>query len=208
MHVSFIGPQGSGKSTQLKMLATMGYHPFVMSDILTAAQASDPEFAKTSALCMVRGELVPTPVTFPKYVEAIAPKIQDQLNIAIDGMPRDLEQVQLQHGHLRLHDYDSMYLLFVLHPENETAIEIAKYRIAKRVKEMLANGEQPRADDLDPVKVHKRLTTYFSNLPGMLDYLSGTGAIVHQIDAYPAPDKVSMQIKACLHTNEEAKQVA
>jgi adenylate kinase len=89
MNILFLGPSGSGKGTQAKLLVEKyGFKYVVMGDLLRAAANSKPEVKEI----LSQGKLVPTELTFGLVKEAIGGRME---NVILDGFPRTLDQYEL-----------------------------------------------------------------------------------------------------------------
>ncbi len=94
MKILMIGPQGSGKSTQAKLLAEYLNIPVISTgDIFREAAQSGSELGQMVKKIMEEGKLVDDETTFKIAEERLA-KSDMQNGFILDGYPRNIEQVK------------------------------------------------------------------------------------------------------------------
>ena len=86
-----MGPQGSGKGTQAKLLAQQyGLKHISMGDVLRKEIALGSDIGKVIEGYMNKGELIPMHIN-----NALAKKLLDEnKNVLLDGYPRNVEQAE------------------------------------------------------------------------------------------------------------------
>lgn len=98
MRVVLVGPPGSGKGTQAKLLATHYRIPQISTgDIFRASIAAATEFGRRAKHYMDAGELVPDEVTIAIVRDRLA---QDDTSpgFLLDGFPRTVPQAEALRG--------------------------------------------------------------------------------------------------------------
>jgi adenylate kinase len=89
MNILFLGPSGSGKGTQAKLLVEKyGFKYVVTGDLLRAAAINREDIRQI----LKEGRLVPASISFELIKEAIGEKME---NVILDGFPRTLDQYEL-----------------------------------------------------------------------------------------------------------------
>lgn len=155
------GAQGSGKDKQAELLeATFlgrSCKPIVlsMSDILEKTEDEEVR------AIMSRGDPVRCERLKPLFDERMTRALAEGHDVLIaNGYPRyttrqvdDFAELARKHGCRTI----------VVHIR--AALELCRNRIVRRAREMEEVGKTPRADDLDPVAVEKRLGHYFRTQP-------------------------------------------
>ncbi|MBI2085793.1 nucleoside monophosphate kinase [Candidatus Daviesbacteria bacterium] len=147
MKILLIGPQGSGKSTQAKLLAEFLKVPFIsMGDIFRKISSEDSELGRRVKEILDSGQLVDDRITS----ETVKQRLQEkdcQDGFVVDGYPRTENQ-------LRNFDpsFDKVFYLDV--PEEEV------------IKRLLARGRSDDAYEL----IKKRLDLYYQQTQSLLDY--------------------------------------
>ncbi len=93
MKMIFMGPPGSGKGTQSKVIAKdLGIAHISMGDILREAIKNETEVGKKAAQYLKEGKLVPDEVVNEIAKEAI--KKNAEKGFVLDGYPRTVKQAQ------------------------------------------------------------------------------------------------------------------
>ncbi len=94
MNLIFLGPPGSGKSTQAKMLAEfLGIPCLTVGDLLFYASKADTEEAKEIKRHMEEGTLVEEELTLKILNEQLKSDSYEN-GVIIDGFPRNIEQAK------------------------------------------------------------------------------------------------------------------
>lgn len=93
MNLVLLGPQGSGKGTQAKILVDkFGFYYFEMGSFLR-------ELAKTDSLIYEyqnkKGKLVPDDMFFFAMKELLKGKVDEKNNLLLDGFPRAISQYEI-----------------------------------------------------------------------------------------------------------------
>src|SRR3989304_451011 len=95
MKLILIGPPGSGKGTQAKMLAEKLNIPHISTgDILREAVKNSTELGRKAQVFMDKGELVPDDVIVEMVKERIS-QADCKNGYIFDGFPRTLHQAQM-----------------------------------------------------------------------------------------------------------------
>jgi len=92
--IIFLGPPGSGKGTQAKLLADKyGFSHIATGDIFRWHMSNNTELGKRIREYLERGELVPDDITSEVVDDAIARSMNSR-GIILDGYPRTMVQVE------------------------------------------------------------------------------------------------------------------
>lgn len=175
MKILLIGPQGSGKSTQGKLLAEFLQIPYISTgDIFRQIAAKDSVEGEKIKQIIESGNLVDDQTTAKLLEERI--KYEDfQQGFILDGYPRNLEQVKF------LPDLNFDKVLYINVPEQEV------------VERLLKRG---RPDDTEE-GVKRRLNLYREQTQPLLDYYKTQGVLI-EIDGTGDIQKVQDEIKKSL----------
>src|SRR3990167_5854125 len=155
MKFILLGPQGSGKSTQAKMLANKYGIPHIeMGQLLRDKMQETDHDAKLVREAMEGGTLVPSEITI-RTLNSRLSKSDCNRGFVLDGYPRNEEQIQnLPEG------IDKV--IYVNVPDDE-----AVARLSKRA----------RADDTPQVLL-KRLDIYHQETEPLLTHFRERGSLI------------------------------
>ena len=190
--VIFIGPQGSGKGTQIEKLKTVleGRDRRRVVDIQTgrrfrALAATQETFAEDKiALTLNTGVLQPDFITTVLWGRAMMDQLDDKSHLLIDGFPRTVGQIP---------DLEDAFQFF-----GRTTIEIINLETPEAlVRERIHS--RARADDTEH-SIEERLRWYREDTLPVLAYLRNRPlTVVHDLDGTDTIDGVHAQIIAALN---------
>ncbi len=174
IRVLLAGPQGSGKTTQAKLLADrLNLCLIKMGDILRQKAAEDSELGQNVRNLIDQGILVPSEWSSPlvkEYVESLScPQ-----GMVVDGYPRTLDQLGL---------YDPKY----------THVVLLQVSDQLGVQRLLERG---RSDDT-PEVINERLREYHAETEPVLEYYRKQGIVI-EVDASQSIEAVDEAIVAAL----------
>lgn len=175
MKILLIGPQGSGKSTQGKLLAQYLNILFISTgDIFREIALEDSEEGKRIKQIMNSGQLIDDQTTVGLVKERVQ-KDDCKDGFILDGFPRNLEQAQ------EIEDLGFDKVLFFKLPEDAV------------LERLLKRG---RADDtLESIKT--RLGLYYQQTEPLLKYYKDKG-ILTEIDGVGDVDDIQTSIRQAL----------
>ncbi|MDP3948127.1 MAG: nucleoside monophosphate kinase [bacterium] len=177
MKILLIGPQGSGKSTQGKLLAQYLGVPYISTgDILRDIASQDTPEGKQIKQIIELGKLVDD-ITMRDLVKRRLEQSDCQNGFVIDGYPRSAEQADL----FTAHDFKLDKAVYLQVPE-------------EKVVERLMN--RGRADDT-PELIKVRLENYNNKISNLLDFLEGMKILV-KIDDIGSLEDIQQRIRETL----------
>ncbi len=191
MRLILLGPPGAGKGTQAQRLVEKhGIVQLSTGDMLRAAVKAGTEIGRQAKAVMDAGQLVSDAIVVGVVADRIG-QPDCAKGFILDGFPRTVPQAEalskmLASKGLKL---DSVIELKV----DEEALVA---RMENRVRETIAAGGQPRADD-NPDAFRKRLVEYREKTAPLSTYYAGTGELV-VLDGMQPIDTVAGEIDRAL----------
>jgi adenylate kinase len=182
-----LGPQGAGKGTQAKRIATAYDIPHVSTgDMFRAAISAGSELGQTVQGILARGDLVPDGVTIAMIQERLA---SADNGFVLDGFPRNLAQAEALDDTLGAISRVLDAILFFELPD-----DIATARMLKRAQ------EEDRPDDT-PEVIARRLELYHSETEPIVEHYRATGKLV-PLHAERSVDEVWAEVQEALERLE------
>jgi len=183
--IFFIGPQGSGKGTQAKILAKrLNFFYWEMGGILREVAAqSTPLGAKVKQL-IESGVLLKDEDLY-EVVKTRLNQINISQGVIFDGIPRRLGQAEFLTGFLEKQGRKDFITLYVTLPKEES------------VKRIMARAEKEKRADDTMEKVEYRLQQYYNETLPVVDYLKQHTQFF-EIDGRPNIEEVATEINRAL----------
>ena len=187
--IIFIGPQGSGKGTQVERLLAAGEavaHPQLLIEtgrLFRELSALDTEAAQHIKAALGTGELLPDVVTNTLVVQQVLRQLTADMRLLFDGYPRNQAQAAT--------------LLQLLDFFGRTTVDVIHIRLSDVVatQRLLERG---RVDDT-PAVIETRLATYHAHTEPLLAwYEEQSNVTVHTLDGDTEIDALHEQITAVL----------
>jgi adenylate kinase len=187
VNVLLLGPQGSGKGTQAKLISkTYGISQIATGDMIREMKELDTPVGREVKAVYDAGELVND--------DLIIRMIRDRLDrgdtipgFVLDGFPRNMAQAEALDALLRELDRDIDVVFEFQVADRETLIE----RMLKRA------AEEDRSDDT-PEAIRRRLEIYNEQTAPLLEYYRSTRGNVVGIHADRPIDQVFAEIREAL----------
>jgi adenylate kinase len=191
MNLLVLGPQGSGKGTQAKRIASDYSVPHVSTgDMFRAAIAAGTELGKQVEPILASGELVPDKLTVALIRERLS-QPDAEAGFVLDGFPRNLAQAEALDTTLGEIGRSLDAILFFDVPD-----EVGMERALKRAE------LEGRADDTPDV-IAKRLEIYHAETEPIVEHYRATGKLV-PLHADRSIDEVWGEISSALEQLGEA----
>lgn len=166
MNIIILGPQGSGKTTQAKLLAqnlgVMSVSAGVVSRQIASENTAEGRLVKSY---IDKGELTPDDILF-KRIGQIFSSPEAIKGLVLDGFPRNKEQLAQIENHFQKHGGQIDKVIYINLSEDEGV-----KRIMGRVK------SEGRADDT-PEAIARRLQIYHEKTLPIIDYYRQHGKLI------------------------------
>ncbi len=183
--IFFIGPQGSGKGTQAKILATkLDFFHWDNGAICRQAAKMDNEIGREVKETMEKGVYLSDELLL-KVARQKLDSIPAEQGVIFDGIPRRLSQAEFLMELLPKQGRNNFITLF---------LDIPKQESVKRI--MLRAQREHRADDTREA-VEKRLQQYYEQTLPILDFMKQHGKFM-KIDGLGTIEEISAKINSAL----------
>jgi adenylate kinase len=182
MRMLILGPQGSGKGTQAKLLAgSRALAHVATGDILRSAIADGTELGRRVAPILERGDLVPDEL----MIDLIRERLERENGFVLDGFPRTIPQAEALEAMLAEigKPLDAVVLLSV-------SDDVATERLHAR---SISEG---RADD-SPEAIRNRLRLYHELTEPLVERYRDDGTLV-AVDGEGTVEEVASLIEEAL----------
>ena len=185
MRIVFLGPPGSGKGTQAKLLARrLGVPAVSTGDMLREAVRRQTELGRRAKAIMEAGELVPDDVVIGLIRERIG-MADAAPGFILDGFPRTVEQAQALDGLLEDHGTPLDAVVNLVVPE------------ATLLERLIGRAEQEGRSDDRPETIRERLRVYGLKNDPLVAFYEAAGLLT-RVDGFGAVDDVSSRIDRVL----------
>ena len=199
-----LGPQGSGKTTQAKLLAKRtGFALFGAGDVLREIAREDSELGRTVHQTVnVEGHLVPPELISDVIKEKVATVPKDG-GLILDGYPRNLSQYELFKHFWPETGRGEYQVVFIEVPDEEAVKRLTRRVACENCGAVYTDGTMERCakcgarlirrPDDTPEAIRTRLQSFYSETVPMIQAMEADGKVVH-IDGTPPIDEVHRTI--------------
>jgi adenylate kinase len=165
-NILLLGPQGAGKGTQGKLIASEHGIPHVATgDMLRAAMAAGTELGRAVKPIYDAGGLVPDDLMIALIRERLGDEDARE-GFVLDGFPRTMPQAEALEEMLREIGRELDVAL-----EFQVPDQVGRERMLKRA------AEEGRTDDT-PEAIHERLRLYHEETEPLIEYYRTRGNLV------------------------------
>ncbi len=213
MNLIILGPQGSGKGTQAKMLAEKyGLEKIEVGDLLRELAQTDSDLGRrVDRLVNKKGELAPFKIVLNLIKNKIQQLPEDQ-GFILDGAPRALDEAKVEEELFVKFNRPISKVIYLDIPVEETVARLSKRRTCKECDKPLILGVDVHSDkdkcpdcggeiyqrqDDTPAKIHHRLEIYNNETLPVVEYFREKGILV-EVDGVGGIEEVFEKILAKL----------
>lgn len=183
--IFFIGPQGSGKGTQAKLLAKkLGFFHWDMGGILREVASSGSDLGKKVKEQIDSGVLLGDDLLL-EVAKAKLSTINAHMGVVFDGIPRRLWQAEFLMEFLKAQGRSNFAAIFLDIPKDET------------LKRLLLRAEKEKRADDTKEKIEFRLQQYYEDTIPVVEYLKKQTSFF-EIDGQPEINEVTTNINKAL----------
>jgi adenylate kinase len=187
VNILLLGPQGSGKGTQAKLISrTYGIPQIATGDMIREIKELDTELGRRVREIYDRGDLVDDE-TIVDLIESRLDRGDTIPGFILDGFPRNTPQAEALDALLSRLDRN-LHVVFELQVGDR---EVLLERLAKRA------ADEGRTDDT-PDAIRKRLEIYERETAPLVEYYRSTRGNVVGIHADRPVDDVFAEIRVAL----------
>lgn len=208
-NIIILGPPGSGKGTQAKILAQdLGYFYFGMGDLMRKEAQKGTDLGKKFQAIWNKseGKLVTEEDTQELFLKTIKTLKQDQ-GIVFDGYPRS----QVQAEHLKKSISEENIVVLNIEVSNVSLIQRVKNRqicgncgqiyLDQKLKQCNScEGKLIRREEDSPEVIQKRLQVYKTETEPLIKYYQSMGKLI-EINGEPSISEVASEIRKALDGN-------
>jgi adenylate kinase len=179
MNLIILGPPGSGKGTQAKLIAQKYNLAHLSSgQLLRQLAEQDTPKGKKVASLIKTGELLP----FETVLEAIeAPLLAAETGFVLDGVPRNQAQAEYMDTFFEEHDINLDLVIYLSLSDRETMT-----RLLKR------GAEEGRSDDIETT-IKERLRVYHLETVPIIEHYRQQGKLM-EVDGAPSIEEIFADI--------------
>ena len=210
MRILLIGPQGSGKGTQAKLVSERFKIPNISTgDIFREALAKKTELGLKAESYMKKGVLIPDDIVTSMVKERVRQK-DCREGFVLDGYPRNINQAKA------LDKITNLDKVFVLKLGNDLAIKrLSLRRQCRKCKTIYGlppskkkgicdtcSGKLFQRGDDKPAAIKRRLGIYHKETEPLVDYYKKKG-IVQVLNGNQPIEKIAAEINSYLDKERE-----
>jgi len=189
--VIVLGPPGSGKGTQARLLAKeFGARHYEQGQLLRDEIASGSDIGQKVQALMNSGKLVPGEI-IEQVLEEYFKKQEINTPVVFDGVPRTMDQISFFERVMNHHNRGEQVILCF-----ELSDEISERRLLGRVADYEGQGKEVRADDNSEV-IKTRIKEYQTLTAPLLEHYKSYPHFI-SIDASMTIPEVDAAVRTAL----------
>ncbi|MCK5592168.1 MAG: nucleoside monophosphate kinase [Candidatus Pacebacteria bacterium] len=195
INIMIMGPQGSGKGTQARLLAKKyDLQMFETGSVLREIASQDTEIGrKINEIMHVKGNIIPWDIMKEKILGQKLDGLDENKGIIFDGTPRIIEEAEFWEKKLKEVGRKVDYIFYVDVPKEESIKRLSVRKlcrenghpliVGKNLKEEdtkcpICGSEVYRREDDTPEKILKRLEWSGKLISPVLEYYKNKGMLI------------------------------
>lgn len=206
MRLVILGPQGSGKGTQAKLLSDKLHIPHITTgEIFRKKIASKTQEAQEIASLINKGKLVPDEIVNQVVYEAL--EKEGAFGFILDGYPRNINQAKFLDGVIEIDHVIEIWI-----SDSESIRRLTQRRSCSLCGVIYSlNSKPPKVDgvcndcggrliireDDYPEAIEKRLEIYHRETEAVVEYYKNKG-LLHKVDGMGTIEEVFKRIEKAL----------
>jgi len=184
--IFMVGPQGSGKGTQGKVLAKkLGYFYWEMGEILREEAKKDTPFGRKVKSLIDAGHLLEDDELY-RVLNSELPEVIKHKRILFDGVPRRVGQGAYLIHYLTQNGFNQFATIVIDVPKDES------------IKRLLERAHHEFRTDDTPEKIAYRLDLYDKETKPVIKFLQGIGDL-YTIDGVGSVEEITQRINSSLN---------
>ena len=205
-----MGPQGSGKGTQARLLAEkFDLQIFETGSVLRKIAGEDTEIGrKINEIMHVKGNIVPWDIMKEKILGQKLDELDENRGIIFDGTPRIIEEAEFWEKKLKEVDRKIDYVFYINIPKERSVKRLSVRKLCRKnnhplivgkdIKEEdtkcpICGSEVYRREDDTPEKILKRLQWSKELLSPVIEYYKNKGLFI-EINGDNAIEEVNQEV--------------
>ena len=205
-----MGPQGSGKGTQVRMLAEkFGLQIFETGSILREIASGDTEIGREiNDIINVKGDIVPWGLMKEKILGQKVDEFDKDRGIIFDGTPRILEETEFWEKKFKEVNRKIDYVFYLKVPKEESIKRLSMRKLCRKNNHPLIVGKDLKEEDTEcpicgsevyrreddtPEKILKRLQWSEELIVPVIEYYKNKGLLM-DIDGNNTIEVVNQEI--------------
>ena len=210
INIIIMGPQGSGKGTQARMLAEkFDLQIFETGSVLRKIAGEDTEIGrKINEIMHVKGNIVPWDIMKEKILGQKLDELDENRGIIFDGTPRIIEEAEFWEKKLKEVDRKIDYVFYINIPKERSVKRLSVRKVCRKnnhplivgkdIKEEdtkcpICGSEVYRREDDTPEKILKRLQWSKELLSPVIEYYKNKGLFI-EINGDNAIEEVNQEV--------------